>query len=152
MEPKVWGPKLWFFIHTIALNFPDNPTFQDIGNYEHFFENLKHIIPCDKCRLHYTQRLQANPVRKYLTDANALFIYTIDLHNEVNKSLGKRIYSYDEVAKIYKYHYNNPYSLGNIKRKIFTIKNMVVLLLVILFVLFIRHYKKKYRFRIIKSV
>ena len=29
MEPKIWGMKLWFFIHTTALNFPENPTFQD---------------------------------------------------------------------------------------------------------------------------
>ena len=73
------------------------------------------MIPCDKCKLHYTQRLNRNPVGKHLTDPNTLFIYTIDLHNEVNKSLGKKIYSYDEVSKIYKKEYNNPYSLKNIK-------------------------------------
>ena len=100
MDPTVWGPKLWFFIHTVALNFPNNPSFEEIKNYESFFENLKYIIPCDKCRLHYIQRLRDNPISKYLTDANTLFIYTIDLHNEVNKSIGKRIYSYDEVSKI----------------------------------------------------
>ena len=106
MDPTVWGPKLWFFIHTIALNFPENPSFDDIKSYETFFENLKYIIPCDKCKLHYSQRLRENPISKYLTDNNSLFIYTIDLHNEVNKSLGKRIYSYEEVSNQYKNYYN----------------------------------------------
>ena len=149
MDPTVWGPKLWFFIHTLALNFPENPTFQDIKAYETFFDNLKYIIPCDKCRLHYTQRLNENPVTKYFTDTNTLFIYTIDLHNEVNKSLGKKIYTYEEVSKIYKKHYN-PYKFKKIKDKIFNIKNLVVLSIIICLILLIYHYRKKYKFRIIK--
>ena len=151
MDPTVWGPKLWFFIHTIALNFPDNPSFEDIKNYEMFFENLKYIIPCETCRMHYTQRLAVNPVSKYLTDANTLFIYTIDLHNEVNKSLGKKIYSYENVAKLYKNHYNKPYSVNNIKNKIFNNKNLIILIVIIIFGILIKVYRNKYTFRIIKS-
>ena len=71
-----------------------------------------------------------------------MFIYHCDLHNEVNKSLGKRIYSYEEgLAKIYKYHYNNPYSLGNIKEKDIHHQKYGHFL-IILFILFIRHIKK----------
>ena len=151
MDPKIWGPKLWFFIHTIALNFPDNPSFEDIKNYEMFFENLKYIIPCEACRLHYTQRLAANPVSKYLTDSNTIFIYTIDLHNEVNKSLGKKIYSYEAVAKLYKNHYNKPYSFKNIKNKIFNKNNFIILLVIIVIGFLIKLYRNKYNFRIIKS-
>lgn len=151
MDPTVWGPKLWFFIHTIALNFPENPTFEQKKSYESFFENLKYIIPCDKCRLHYTQRQQVNPVSKYLTDPNALFMYTIDLHNEVNKSLGKRVYSYEEVSNLYKNHYNNPYNFNNIKKKIFNKKNIMIATVIIMGFFVIRHYKKKYLFRIIKT-
>ena len=42
----------------------------------------------------------------YLDNKQSLFKYTIDLHNQVNKSLGKKIYTYDEVVQIYKEHYN----------------------------------------------
>ena len=80
MDPIVWGPKLWFFIHTVALNFPNNPSFEEIKNYESFFENLKYIIPCDKCRLHYRQRLSDNPVSKYLTDYNIKSICNIFIY------------------------------------------------------------------------
>ena len=145
------GPKLWFFIHTIALNFPENPSFDDIKSYETFFENLKYIIPCDKCKLHYSQRLRENPISKYLTDNNSLFIYTIDLHNEVNKSLGKRIYSYEEVSNQYKNYYNNPYNAINIKNKIFNVKNIVIVVLLIVSILLFKHYRSKYRFKIVKN-
>ena len=147
MDPIVWGPKLWFFIHTVSLNFPNNPTFEEIKNYESFFENLKYIIPCEKCRLHYSQRLSANPVSKYLTDSNTLFIYTIDLHNEVNKSLGKRIYSYEEVAKLYRNHYNSPYKLN----KIFSTKNIIILAVILIIIGLVLYGRTKYTFRIIKS-
>jgi hypothetical protein len=150
MDPTIWGPKLWFFIHTIALNFPDKPTYKDIKDYESFFDNLKYIIPCDKCKLHYTQRQNINPVSKYLTDPNTLFIYTIDLHNEVNKSLGKRIYSYKEVSNIYKNNYNNTHKLNTLS-KIFNLKNLIILLAIVALILLMRHYKKKYLFRIIKK-
>jgi len=40
MDPKVWGPKLWFVIHTIALNYPDNPSYDQKRIHEDFFNNL----------------------------------------------------------------------------------------------------------------
>ena len=106
MDLTVWGPKLWFVIHTFALNYPNNPTYEDKRVMEEFFNNLKYTIPCDKCRIHYRQRLERNPIINYLDNKESIFRYTINLHNQVNKSLGKRIYSYEEVAQIYKEHYN----------------------------------------------
>ena len=152
MDPTVWGDKLWFFIHTIALNFPDNPTYQEIKNYESFFDNLKYIIPCETCRMHYNQRQNINPVSKYLIDSNTLFKYTVDLHNEVNKSLNKRTYSYEEVSKIYRNHYNKPITdIKNIKNKIFNKTNLSILVIISMSAILIRYYSKKYTFKIIKS-
>ena len=107
MDPEVWGPKLWFVIHTFALNYPDNPTYEDKRVMEEFFNNLKYSIPCNKCRVHYRQRLQRDPIINYLDNRQSLFKYTIDLHNQVNKSLGKKIYSYEEVNNYYLNLYNS---------------------------------------------
>ncbi len=115
MDPTIWGPKLWFVIHTFALNYPDNPTYEDKRVMEEFFNNLKYSIPCKKCKIHYRQRLERNPIVNYLDNKQSLFKFTIDLHNQVNKSLGKKIYSYDEVVEIYKQHYN-PDLVKNEKR------------------------------------
>tara|TARA_B100001027_G_C16191593_1_gene296296 strand:+ start:442 stop:888 length:447 start_codon:yes stop_codon:yes gene_type:complete len=107
MDPKVWGPKLWFVIHTIALNYPDNPSYDQKRIHEDFFNNLVFLIPCDKCRIHYRQHINNNPVVNHLKNSDTLFRYTIDLHNEVNKTLNKRLYSYDEAVKFYRIEYGD---------------------------------------------
>ena len=38
MDAKVWGPHAWKFLHTITLNYPENPTDQNKADYKHFFE------------------------------------------------------------------------------------------------------------------
>ena len=135
MDPNVWGPKLWFVIHTFALNYPDNPNYEDKRVMEEFFNNLKYTIPCEKCRIHYTQRLERNPIMNYLDSRQSLFKFTIDLHNQVNKSLGKRLYNYDEVVEIYREHYN-PEEVKKEKRydilkKYINIKYVIIALLIV---------------------
>lgn len=147
MDPTVWGPKLWLVIHTMALNYPDNPTYEDRRNYENFFNSLKFVIPCDKCRLHYTERINKKPIINYLDNTDSLFRYTIDLHNDVNKSLGKRTYIYDEVIEIYKKHYNQTETSGY---KFFNKTNIIIAGVLIIAIMGIIYYRKKYKYRIIK--
>ena len=78
MDPTVWGPKLWFVIHTFALNYPDNPRYEDKRVMEEFFNNLKYSIPCNKCKVHYRQRLERDPIINYLDNKQSLFKYTIE--------------------------------------------------------------------------
>ena len=107
MDPKIWGPKLWFVIHTIALNYPDNPSYEQKRIHEDFFNNLVFLIPCEKCRVHYRQHINNNPIVNHLTNSDTLFRYTIEIHNEVNKTLNKRLYTYDEVVKKYRIDYGD---------------------------------------------
>jgi hypothetical protein len=130
MDPKIWGPKLWFAIHTIALNYPDNPSYQDKRNHEDFFNNLSHIIPCDKCRLHYKQRLYKYPIINHLDNSDKLFRYTILLHNDVNEMLNKPTMTYEEVVKIYQTEYGK----NNITSKIFSKKTLLVSLIIIVLI------------------
>ena len=147
MDPNVWGPKLWFVIHTMALNYPDNPTYDDKRNYENFFNSLQFVIPCDKCRIHYTERINKNPVINHLENSDSLFRYTIEIHNDVNKSLRKRTYIYDEVIKIYKKHYNQTETSGY---KFFNKTNIIIAGVLIIAIMGIIYYRKKYKYRIIK--
>lgn len=148
MDPEVWGPKLWFVIHTIALNYPDNPSYEDVRNTENFFNSLKTNIPCEKCRFHYTERLDKNPIINHLSNSDSLFRYTIDLHNDVNISLGKRTYTYDEVIEIYKKAYNTNETKSSFIFNKITI-GIIILLLIVVFVVI--YHRKIYRYRIIKS-
>ena len=148
MNSDIWGPKLWFIIHTIALNFSDNPTYNEIRNIELFFNSLKFNIPCEKCRIHYTERLDKNPIINHLKNSETLFKYTIDLHNEVNKSLGKRIYSYDEVLEIYKNEYKDKNDKNINTEGIINKKNIIITTIILFFIIFIVcYYRKSFNFR-----
>jgi len=154
MDPTVWGPNLWFIIHTFALNYPNNPSYEDKRVMEEFFNNLKSSIPCHKCKIHYRQRLQQNPIINYLDTRQSLFKYTVDLHNQVNKSLGKKIYSYDEAVEIFKKAYDPNYvekgEIGFFQKwfnwKYVCISAVTALILTIL----VYYLRKKYPKRVIK--
>ena len=50
MLTSVWGPGLWFFLHTIAFNYPHKPTAVQKKQYKDFILQLKYILPCRYCR------------------------------------------------------------------------------------------------------
>ena len=102
MNPKVWGPHAWIFLHSITLNYPLNPTQNDIKNHYNFFTNLKNIIPCNNCRLHYKKNLEKYPLNnKILLSKDKLIEWLINIHNSVNKSNNKKQLTYSEVLAIY---------------------------------------------------
>ena len=109
MQPEIWGPSAWTFLHTITLNYPTNPNDEDKSNHKLFFNNLKTIIPCEKCAIHYKENLNKYPLEAALESKELLVKWLIDIHNEVNKKNNKKIYSYEEVNKIYK----DMYSINN---------------------------------------
>ena len=106
MLPEVWGPGAWTFLHTITIHYPDNPNEDQKFYHKQLFENLRYTIPCEKCANHYSENLKKYPLEPALESKTTLTKWLIDIHNEVNKKNGKRIYSYEEVEKIYKDMYS----------------------------------------------
>ena len=53
MNTDEWGPRAWFFIHSVAFNYPNNPTKYDKLNYKNFFTHLGNILPCEFCNISY---------------------------------------------------------------------------------------------------
>ena len=72
MEPEIWGPHAWQFLHSITLSYPDNPTIEDKNNYAQFFNSIQNILPCQNCKDHYTQNLQEFPVEQHLDNKDSL--------------------------------------------------------------------------------
>ena len=110
MDPKIWGPHLWFFLHSMSFTYAKNrkkaTTEEKIQMYN-FLESLKFVLPCDICRVNYSNFLDKNPPK--LNSRKELFRWLVDLHNCVNGECGskhKRQYTYDEVEKLYKEVYN----------------------------------------------
>ncbi len=92
MNPNLWGPPAWDFLHTITFNYPYRPTHQEKIKTIMFFETLGDMLPCQSCREHYQENLAKYPVRKAVSDRDTLVKWLIHIHNQVNRLLGKRIY------------------------------------------------------------
>ena len=129
MNPEIWGPGAWTFLHSITLYYPNNPTNEQKMYHKQLFENLQNILPCPTCAKHYQENLKKFNLDEALESKDKLTKWLIDIHNEVNKKNNKRIYSFDEVIKIYNKKYSE--SKSNYGNKIL-IGIVIVLILYIL--------------------
>lgn len=90
MHPKLWSSAMWRTMHCVAYAYPENPTDLDKAIYKSFFVNLGHVIPCDICSRGYTRLLLQEGGLAALDsalDTAALFEWTVDIHNSVQKSI-----------------------------------------------------------------
>ena len=125
---NVWGPSAWTFLHTITYNYPENPTDNDKKNYHNFFMNLQHVLPCKKCQAHYTENIQKYDLNNSLDNRDDLVKWLIDLHNDVNRDNGKRVWSYSEVYNKYDNLHNS-----NLVNKIIIFVILCIVLVLIFF-------------------
>ena len=101
MDPKIWGANMWYILHIITFTYPSQPTEHDKSAYHDFFHNLKHVIPCDECKKHYTKYISQYPITPHLDRKADVIKWLIQIHNFVNISLNKPIYEPAEVLKLY---------------------------------------------------
>jgi len=66
-----------------------------------FYESLKILIPCPICKEHYNTHLEKYPLTPHLDRRTDLFRWTILLHNEVNKVLGKPPFTETQAIQYY---------------------------------------------------
>lgn len=83
--PSCWGSGSWIMIHSIAYVY--NPKL-DKEKYFNFFSNLGSILPCEDCRIHYSQNLNKQELITALETNETFFRWVYDLHNKVNKQTG----------------------------------------------------------------
>lgn len=105
MMVKAWGPPGWLFLHTIAQNYPQEPTRKQKKEYQQFFRLIGSVLPCRYCRDSYKQfikepstRLNATVMKSRQTITKWLY----DIHNKVNKKLDvKEIPTFEEITAKY---------------------------------------------------
>lgn len=135
MDPKIWGPSGWLFLHTITFNYPTNPTEEDKKNYKLFFESLKNVIPCPICSEHYKENLKKIPIK--LNSKDELIEWLFDIHNSVNKFKGEKVYTHEDLYDIYYDMYKSKKLKDQDKYKEYS-KYGLLVIIVILLILFIR--------------
>lgn len=101
IKPKIWGPHGWKFMHYVSLGYPDKPSESDKMNYKQFYYSLQNILPCEKCAQNYMKNITENPIDNHLANRDSLVKWVIDIHNQVNKELGKKEYDYNEASQLY---------------------------------------------------
>lgn len=98
MNSEMWGSEGWFFLHMVAVNYPEQPTEKEKRDYRRFFESLVNVLPCPICGVHLAENMANNPIK--LDSRNELFSWTVDIHNAVNAKNGKEIISYEKAYDI----------------------------------------------------
>jgi hypothetical protein len=103
-SPSVWGPPLWFTLHNSSSKYPNNPSPITRERMKNIITNIPVLLPCYTCREHATQFIEknANMLDDIVSSRDKLFNFFVDFHNQVNKKLGKKIYSYEEARALYK--------------------------------------------------
>lgn len=90
---KLWGPLGWMTLHSISLNYPDNPSPADKGLVKQFIDEYAQCITCPSCKNHFTGLFHTY-IQRYRNWADSkfdLFLFVVRAHNSVNKRLDKPI-------------------------------------------------------------
>lgn len=131
MKPTIWGKYIWNSIHLIINAYPDNPTLEDKKKYYNFFHSLAEVLPCSTCSNSFKQILQQYPISDRILSNKELFIkWGIDVHNTVNRKLGKKILSYDEAMR----------DINNIGKTTTSSNNKCIYIIVIVLIILIFAY------------
>ena len=117
MQPTVFGPIVWHFLHMISFNYPIRPTKEQKAQYTRYIWSLSDILPCQTCRHHMKQNLidlgfdRNND--EIMSSRSTFSKFIFDLHNRVNEQLQKKPFkSFKRVKtkyEMYRYRKHSPY-------------------------------------------
>ena len=91
MQTRVWGPAGWLFLHSIAQNYPWEPTAEKKESYKLFFRLVGDVLPCRYCRESYLDFVKAEGTcldDSVMKSRKTLVEWLYRIHNKVNKKLG----------------------------------------------------------------
>jgi hypothetical protein len=89
LDPKVFGPHYWFFLHTIALNYPIYPNAVTKKKYYDFIQSLPLFIPIEKHATDFSKLLDEYPLTPYLDSRESFVRWMHFIHNKINEKLEK---------------------------------------------------------------
>lgn len=139
MDPETWGPCAWDFIHSIALNYPEDPTVIDRIAVKNFFLSLHPVLPCTECSDNFGKKLMYVDWDVVLRNKKSLFSWTVDIHNDVNRENGKPQVSYADAVR--KYITNDSY-IKKMAMKALRVSNNVLKVSVVVYLAYFLYMKK----------
>lgn len=104
-ESHIWGPPFWFFIHTIAMKYPDYANEVTKRKYYDLMQNMPLFIPDAEMGNRFSRLLDEYPVTPYLGKRESFIRWTVFIHNKINVVLGKPEMEIEEAIRIYNQKY-----------------------------------------------
>jgi hypothetical protein len=89
LDPKIWGPHYWFFIHTVAMTYPIRPNAVTKKKYYEFIQNLPLFIPVESISGEFSKLIDKYPVTPYLDNRDSFVRWMHFIHNKINEKLEK---------------------------------------------------------------
>lgn len=140
MDPDIWGKHGWIFLHSISLNYPENPSDSVKNAMRNFILSLQEVLPCLQCQQNFSSHLKERTLDDALSNRENLFKFFVDIHNDVNKINGKKIYTYAEAVDEFKKIYGKKVSKPKKDNNIFSLYAFMILVLcsLLIIIFFIR--------------
>ncbi len=109
LDPKIWGPHYWFFLHTITMTYPKFPNAVTKKKYYEFINNLPLFIPVEIISGEFSKLIDKYPVSPYLDSKESFVRWMHFIHNKINEKIEKpKITLQDFYIKYYdEYKSNN---------------------------------------------
>ena len=89
LDPKVWGPHYWFFLHTLAMTYPHHPNSVTKKKYYEFIQNLPLFLPVEQISGEFSKLIDKYPITPYLDNRNSFVRWMHFIHNKINQKLEK---------------------------------------------------------------
>lgn len=101
VNPQVWGPSLWLFLHITSVNYVYSK--ESSKMMKNFIIALPYTLPCNDCSEHARKYIKdsLNILDNVCSSRNNLFKFFVDFHNYVNQRHNKPIFSYQEAWNMY---------------------------------------------------
>jgi hypothetical protein len=136
LNPEIWGPHYWFFLHSMAFNYPSTPNDTIRKKYYEVLHNFDLFIPHRDVAKYYRHLINKYPLKPYLDSKEALVKWVWYIHNKVNTKLEKKTFTLQEFYE----DYYRQYKKKNDTFILHYAKYAVIIAFVILFFYFVYIY------------
>ena len=115
LDPSIWGPHFWFFLHTLAISYPHYPNAITKKKYYELIQNLPLFIPNETIGNNFEKLIEEYPITAYLDSRDSLIRWMHFIHNKINEKLEKPKVSLHD----FYFNYYEEYKPKEIKMKDF---------------------------------
>ena len=90
------GRSAWIWLHSMAGNYPDNPSVDDQRAMNQLINHFARFYPCHECKTHLLTELKVFPA--VTNSRRTLEHWLCTLHNKINKRLNKEQFDCSMIA------------------------------------------------------